>query len=932
MKKNSNIFNNSKAGIFSFCLFCFFALITTTAISQTFPACEIDKIVFSNEKVYRHLKAPELPSAFFSAQINQYYIADKPDTLLLLYTVDNLMLNQYNIADKPDTLLLQYTVNNLMLTSQFPLPLKSSYNPPLYLLIYFKDCKELPVAKIRITKIKVKHYNKPERITSFRIQRLLHKLKQKYDNAAVALTQITPALVDKPQKDALDERKESAQNKVVIDKREFEKFGYFTAGEIIRTLPGVYFEDPSENSLVNFRGAPSGYTQILIDGERLPDGQENRAFQIDRIPASMIERIEIIRSPGAAQDAQGIAGTINIILKKSQNTPRHELSASYGHNYTKGTVYQASGISDISKNNLRFQPKIAYQKRGNGRDKFKSETSDIKNDKLDNDLREIFYEEIAFTPNFTYNIKPNHRLNINPLLLFSEGKGFRNKTGMQEVFIPGVVSDSMAVNNREEEFSYRKRNTTAIRGNYRWKVDKHLELNTFVSLNHTLQNIDIKKTKLFDEEFYNTTNRNIDKVEDRDAFTKIGFVYTPSKFWEMTGAVESSRKNRFIDRQKETNGWVDRIVMEELYTFREFRTNWIINNAFKFKKMRFDVGLRGEFVKSENTVTTNYFTNFMLIEKPITKEGRAANIDPYFNFNYKLKPDFFVKTIARLVKSFYKNELDSLKNKLNRNVGDIRFKPNLTRAVKRPTFTDLNPFVEYRDGTWLNPDKGGNPDLKPETSWGLDLAMEYYPKDKKGVFGINYYLRYITNMVAKGVDIDPWSERFTERPLNIGNGTMYGLELDFNYKIKYFKSYLLTTRGNFTLPKSSIKDTKTGQSKSFKNQPDYFYNIGFDLSGSKKFKPTIGTNYNHYPGFLRDNFKADGSRQKVTQMPIYRIDAYLGFSPVKNLFCRLTAQNFIRSQKYKEDIKFFTDGTVEQIKTDREIFRPVYNITLNYKF
>ncbi len=881
-----------------------------TLFAQSTISCSIDSLTFPTKKEYVNKDISEVSSKLFNAKIINYHIPDKKDTLVLWYKLDD----------------------STFLESKFPLPLKSSYKTPLYLMVHFKDCDELTTVKVTLSRFKEKHINKPDDIIAFRTERLLYKLEEKFSDITEPLTEISNRIIDAPEKDALDERKESAQNKVVIDKSEFEKFGYFTAGEILRTLPGVYFKDPSENNLVSFRGAPSEYTQILIDGERLPDGDGNRAFQVDRIPASMIERIEVIRSPGAGQDAQGIAGTINIILKKSSHSPNHQISTSYGSNYTKGDVYQISGNSNFDNKNWLMQPKIAYQKRGNGKDKFKSEYSDIKNDKEETDYRELFYREFAFTPNLTYKISPNKRLTINPLLMFSEGEGLRSKTGMQQVFIPGSVSDSMFVNNREEEFAYRKRNTTAIRGNYRWKVDKRLELNAFGSLNYSLQDIDIRKTKLFEEDFYNTSDRMVDRVGDKEAFSRIGLTYTSTKFWVINGAVESSQKNRTIDRKKEINGWDLPVVKEELYSFREFRTNAFINNSLNLKNLRFNFGLRGELMKSENTVTTNYFTNFMLIEKPITKEGSSLNIDPYFNFNYNLNPDLLIKTIAKIVKPFYKSELDSLKNKLTRNLGDIRFKPNLTRAVKRPNFNDLNPFVEYRDGTWLNPDKGGNPNLQPETSWGVDLAIEYYPKDKKGVFGVNYYRRFITNMVAKGIDIDPWSERYIERPINIGNGTMQGFEFDFNYKLKTFKNYMLTTRGNLTLPKSAVKDPKTGESRSFKNQPNYFFNTGFDMSSAGKYKITVGVNYNHYPGFVRYNYKLDGTYQKIIQLPIYRIDTYLGFNPLKNLSCRLTAQNFIRSQKYKQNTKFYSDGTIEQTKNDREIFRPTYNVVLNYTF
>ncbi len=59
------------------------------------------------------------------------------------------------------------------------------------------------------------------------------------------------------------------------------------------------------------RGIGTGYTQILIDGERMPPG-----FAIDQPAPDQIERIEILRAPTAETGARAIAGTINIILRE----------------------------------------------------------------------------------------------------------------------------------------------------------------------------------------------------------------------------------------------------------------------------------------------------------------------------------------------------------------------------------------------------------------------------------------------------------------------------------------------------------------------------------------------------------------------------------------------------------------------------------------
>ena len=43
------------------------------------------------------------------------------------------------------------------------------------------------------------------------------------------------------------------------------------------------------------RGLPPGYTQILINGEKVPGANADRSFFLDRIPAELIDRVEIER-------------------------------------------------------------------------------------------------------------------------------------------------------------------------------------------------------------------------------------------------------------------------------------------------------------------------------------------------------------------------------------------------------------------------------------------------------------------------------------------------------------------------------------------------------------------------------------------------------------------------------------------------------------
>jgi outer membrane receptor for ferrienterochelin and colicins len=109
-----------------------------------------------------------------------------------------------------------------------------------------------------------------------------------------------------------DIRRQSTAAKIVVGRDEIERQGDATLGEILKRLPGVTLGGPpGRGGAIRFRGLGAGYTQILLDGDRVPSG-----FQIDSISPDQIERIEILRAPTAETGARAIGGTINIITRE----------------------------------------------------------------------------------------------------------------------------------------------------------------------------------------------------------------------------------------------------------------------------------------------------------------------------------------------------------------------------------------------------------------------------------------------------------------------------------------------------------------------------------------------------------------------------------------------------------------------------------------
>lgn len=98
-------------------------------------------------------------------------------------------------------------------------------------------------------------------------------------------------------------------DKQVFQASQFSNAAGGTATDILRNLPSISVNGQGE---ISFRGSTSFL--VLINGKPT---QGEPSFVLSQLPAGSVENIEVITSPGAAYDADGKAGILNIITKNS---------------------------------------------------------------------------------------------------------------------------------------------------------------------------------------------------------------------------------------------------------------------------------------------------------------------------------------------------------------------------------------------------------------------------------------------------------------------------------------------------------------------------------------------------------------------------------------------------------------------------------------
>jgi len=108
-----------------------------------------------------------------------------------------------------------------------------------------------------------------------------------------------------------------------VDSEVFELTGSVNTEDVLNTLPQAIpgFDRASNNpgdgtATANLRGLGSSRTLVLVDGRRFVPSRSDGVVDLNNIPSSMIERVEVITGGASAvYGSDAIAGVVNFILK-----------------------------------------------------------------------------------------------------------------------------------------------------------------------------------------------------------------------------------------------------------------------------------------------------------------------------------------------------------------------------------------------------------------------------------------------------------------------------------------------------------------------------------------------------------------------------------------------------------------------------------------
>jgi len=105
--------------------------------------------------------------------------------------------------------------------------------------------------------------------------------------------------------------------------------------ESLQRVQGIAIQrDQGEGRYINVRGAPSAFTAVSVDGVAIPAvSPTTRAVDLDTLPSDIVSTVEVSKTLSPSQDADSIAGAVNIKTRSPFDKRRLSFSGYGGGSY-----------------------------------------------------------------------------------------------------------------------------------------------------------------------------------------------------------------------------------------------------------------------------------------------------------------------------------------------------------------------------------------------------------------------------------------------------------------------------------------------------------------------------------------------------------------------------------------------------------------------
>lgn len=360
------------------------------------------------------------------------------------------------------------------------------------------------------------------------------------------------------------------------------------AYEAVKKLPGV-IASPTGGLTLNGKGV-----SIYIDGSPSTLSGTDLENYLSSLPASAMEKIELIYNPGAAFDANASGSVINLI---TSNRRLKGINATFNINYNFNKYQKPSPqiLLNGKEKNLSWQTMIGYN--------YIDREQESKNGQTFtsfNPYKYIDQERLTVTTNrnFYARIGTNYKLSKNSNLLFNYNSNFGND---RDVFDAITKGDEIP-NYYNSGITKTKSNNHEISLQYKTKLDtlgRNLDVIAFTNVFNRNPNVKSNAT----ENYVNSYNNIQNDFGLLNYYLKYDFTlpFEKLKFSLNTGGKYNTLKvnnTGFYNLNTPITEVID-------FDYNETNLAFYVEARKKIKKFNFTLGLRYEDYKVDRTGIVN---------------------------------------------------------------------------------------------------------------------------------------------------------------------------------------------------------------------------------------------------------------------------------------------------------------------------------------
>ena len=637
-------------------------------------------------------------------------------------------------------------------------------------------------------------------------------------------------------------RRQSTAAKIVIGREELDKQGDSTLGEVLKRLPGVTIQGaPGRGGGIRMRGLGGGYTQILMDGQRVPPG-----FSIESITPDMVEKVEILRAPTAETGARAIAGTINIVLREGVRTNPDDLKvgSSFEHGHRSDSVNWTHNIKSEGLNGtLTVSAMNAWRPEDNDALTVTDATG-LSTTRLSRNTLNLGHREgMNANARLMWRGEEGRTLILMPFVVYSEYSSLGQIAETKTINGGSPVSDSANTTNNSRFV------LTRLNGqwNQRFSADSRFEFKFTLGqseYNYRFSQVAAGNTGLFNSLQESQSFKDLSQSWNGKLTQVLGNGHQLVSGMELEGVRRTEVANAEVaddvgNMRARTQRWA-------AYTQDE----WSIN-----PKWSAHAGIRYESILTEGR------------NEEGQKNNKSSVLTPLLHAVWKPIPE-----------------------------SRDQVRMSLTRSYKTPTLFDLvgKTALSRDTNSPTRTDRISNPGLKPELAVGIDLAFERYLAGG-GVLSANVFRRNISDLIryvtTERYDTvwAPGQRRFVSSPTNVGDAITQGLELEAKFALNQVWSEALPmdVRSNISFFNSRVLDVP-GPDNRLDQQPKMTANLGADYR-IRAIPLTLGGNININPDYdtrrSLQQWRYQGAKRVADVYGVWK------FNPATSL--RLTISNLV---------------------------------------